>query len=183
MTSGKFIVRIPKPLHLALKLEATRRGCSQNDLCVSRLALPSAVEALPSHIAKPVHFLAELAGARLAGIVLFGSWARGDNTDASDIDILVILEAGTKISRDLYRDWEAWDSADAQIEPHFVALPTLEERVSGLWAEVSLDGIIVFDRDLTVHRYLQHVRHLIAAGKLTAKRAHGQNYWVHTGVA
>ena len=32
-------------------------------------------------------------GDRLRGIILFGSWARGDATDGSDIDLLILLDS------------------------------------------------------------------------------------------
>jgi len=36
--------------------------------------------------------LAEMYGDRLRGLVLFGSWARGDADEESDIDVLVVLD-------------------------------------------------------------------------------------------
>jgi hypothetical protein len=36
--------------------------------------------------------LRSLYGERLRGVLLFGSWARGDATDESDIDVLVVLD-------------------------------------------------------------------------------------------
>ena len=35
--------------------------------------------------------IGELYGRRLKGIILYGSWARGEATEDSDIDILVVL--------------------------------------------------------------------------------------------
>jgi predicted nucleotidyltransferase len=47
--------------------------------------------------------LEELYGARLKDIILYGSWARGDATEDSDIDLLIILEGevtpGAEIDR------------------------------------------------------------------------------------
>jgi len=34
----------------------------------------------------------KLYGKRLKGIILYGSWARGDATEDSDIDLLIVLE-------------------------------------------------------------------------------------------
>jgi predicted nucleotidyltransferase len=183
LSSGKFIVRMTKVLHSALKREAAAADCSLNELCVNRLRLPSGLESLPSHLADAIGNLTDIAGPSLLGIVVFGSWARQDHNAASDIDVLVVLKPSTKITRDLYRIWEHREPADSKVEPHFVTLPDLNERVTGLWAEVSLDGLVIFDGHLRVQRYLQYARHLIRSGKLVAKRLHGQNYWVHEGVA
>ena len=42
-------------------------------------------------------------GSRLHGIVLFGSWARGEAHEDSDVDVLVLVDRLTSI--------EAWDAA------------------------------------------------------------------------
>ncbi len=34
----------------------------------------------------------KLYGKKLKNIILYGSWARGDSTDESDIDLLIVLE-------------------------------------------------------------------------------------------
>ncbi len=36
----------------------------------------------------------KLYGKKLKNIILYGSWARGDATDESDIDLLIVLEGG-----------------------------------------------------------------------------------------
>ena len=38
----------------------------------------------------------------IVGMVLYGSWARGEATEASDIDILVVMESTFPIRRELY---------------------------------------------------------------------------------
>ena len=49
-----------------------------------------------------VHQTIELAGRALRKIVLFGSWARGDATDESDVDLLIVLE-GNGVLREAVR--------------------------------------------------------------------------------
>ena len=183
MPSGKFIVRLSPESHTRLKNAARTRGRSLNDLCVSRLSLPSPHESLPPELATAVSDIVAIAENDLLGIVAFGSWARQDTSDLSDIDILVVLQPAAAVNRDLYRRWEKVAPAGTRVEPHFVALPKLNERISGLWAEVSIDGLVMVDPDLMVQRHLQHVRQYIAAGRLVAKRVHGQNYWIHVEVA
>ena len=36
--------------------------------------------------------VAEVYGQRLRGVILYGSWARGEASEGSDIDVLVVLE-------------------------------------------------------------------------------------------
>jgi predicted nucleotidyltransferase len=183
MPSGKFIVRLEQTQHASLQRAAKERDCSLNDLCVQRLTLPSGLEFLPPELAVAAQQLEEIGGRSLVGIVLFGSWARREANDLSDVDILVVLDDAKKITRALYRSWEAKENPGTKVEPHFVALPAAEDRVSGLWAEISLDGLLITDRRFAIQRYLQGVRHLIASGRLVAKKVHGQNYWIHTEVA
>ena len=123
-------------------------------------------------------------GKDLEGVVLFGSWARGEEREGSDIDLLVVLREGTAIKRELYRKW---DKAETQsnsgtsqcfTEPSIVALPKLSDAFSGFWAEISIDGIILFERDQKIRHTLRQVRQAIADGMLRRERAHGQNYWV-----
>ncbi|NDC24655.1 MAG: hypothetical protein EBZ49_11095, partial [Proteobacteria bacterium] len=57
--------------------------------------------------------------------------------------------------------------------------PDLKQAVTGLWAEVSIDGIILFERNYKIRHYLFKVRQAIANGLLRRERSHGQNYWVH----
>jgi predicted nucleotidyltransferase len=47
-----------------------------------------------------------LYGTRLHGIVLYGSCARGTQTPASDIDLLVLLEGPVDASQEIRRIWE-----------------------------------------------------------------------------
>jgi len=47
--------------------------------------------------------IGKLYGTRLKEVILYGSWARGDATDESDIDLLIVLEGkivpGAEIDR------------------------------------------------------------------------------------
>jgi hypothetical protein len=92
--------------------------------------------------------------------------------------LLVVLREGISIKRGLYRQWEKVEE-NTSVEPSIVALPSLVQPFSGLWAEVSLDGIILFDRSQKIRQYLFRVRQAIANGILRRERTHGQNYWVH----
>ena len=136
----------------------------------------------PDALAAVVGRANSVLGDSLVGVVAFGSWARGEQTSTSDLDVLLIAGEGVAVSRALYRRWDtgpglSWDGHE--VTPHFVRLPSGNAPVSGLWAEVARDGLILFERDLAVSRHLGNVRRRIARGELSARKVGGQRYWVH----
>lgn len=176
--SGRFVLRINPGLHAALRAAADRAGVSLNDYCARKLALPAAGVASPG--AAVVTRAASLLGDGLAGVVTFGSWARDELAESSDVDVLVIVDPQVAIRRELYRAWDAdpmtWDSHP--VEPHFVGLPDSATRVSSLWAEAAVDGVVLFDPDLSVSKHLAAIRRRITAGEIVRRQAYGQPYWV-----
>jgi hypothetical protein len=175
------VLRIDPGLHSALREAARRLGLSLNDFCARKLAAPASNLGGPA--ADVIRRAASTFGEALVGVVAFGSWARYEHGAASDVDLLVIIEPSVPITRKLYRTWDAeplqWDTHP--VEPHFVHLPEPDTRVTGLWAEAAVDGIVLFDRDLSVSKRLAEIRRRIVAGELVRRHAHGQPYWV--GVA
>jgi hypothetical protein len=178
LPSGRFVLRITPGLHAALRAAAREEGLSLNEYCARKLASPTGCVTGPA--GEVVERAASRFGAALIGIVAFGSWARGEAADGSDVDILVVLESRLSIVRDLYRAWDeeplSWGGRP--VEAHFVHLPQPDEPMSGLWAEAALDGVVLFERGLAVSRRLADVRRRITAGELSRRRVHGQPYWV-----
>ena len=109
----------------------------------------------------------------------FGSWARGELADTSDIDVLVVVDQDVAITRDLYRRWDEvvirWK--DRPVDPHFVHLVAPHLPSSGLWAEVAIDGLVLFERDLRLSSALAAVRRSMVEGRLRRRVVHGQGYW------
>ena len=64
-------------------------------------------------------------GENLIGIGVFGSWARGDVTDGSDIDLLIVVEDCLALTRELYRRWDRSpvEADGKEVQPFFVHLP------------------------------------------------------------
>ena len=122
----------------------------------------------------------ETVGDDIDGLVLFGSMARGQQTASSDIDLLIVLNRSTILDRDVYSRWKLGRFAGREIAPLFVHLPADGERVGGLWLEVALDGVVLFDRDLRVTRFLSRVRNLVAGGRVRRMITHGHPYWVYS---
>jgi hypothetical protein len=122
---------------------------------------------------------AAITGGRLVGVIAFGSWTRGELADGSDVDVLVVVEPGVRLSRALYAAWDErpveWNGR--HVEPHFVCLPAPDDPVSGLWAEVAIDGVVLFERALGISTALVRVRREIVARRLVRKLVHGQPYW------
>jgi hypothetical protein len=125
-------------------------------------------------------------GKDLIGIILFGSVARGEATAGSDIDILIVLEAGCGITRALYDRWDGMlrsrgNRSDERVSPQFVVLPSDPSQVGSLWLEVAREGIIVSDPSGRVARFLVALRDYILSGAVTRRVAHGHPYWVRVG--
>ncbi|RLS82331.1 MAG: toxin-antitoxin system HicB family antitoxin [Planctomycetota bacterium] len=177
--SGTFVLRLDPRLHAVLRHEAVAAGTSLNEWCSRSLAAPGAAGL--SAAAEAVVMIRAGLGADLLGVVAYGSFARGELAAGSDVDLLVVLSEGVKITRSLYRQWDgvvpAWEGRE--IDLHFVHLPDGDDPVSGTWAEAGVCGIVLYDHDLLVSRRLIDIRSRIAGGELTRRMAQGQPYWIH----
>jgi hypothetical protein len=187
--SGRFVIRMPGSLHLRLKEEAMHAAQSLNQWCVARLKAREQASAWSGAQDGPISspFLEKIVqrwGEDLDGLVLFGSAARGDATEDSDIDMLLIMTRRVKIARTLYGDWEEFCRQHAgtqdpcRVSPHFVALPASVPEAGGLWYETALDGIVLWQRDEGVSRFLRSVRVAMAEGSIRRRVVHGSPYWV-----
>jgi len=178
VTSGRFVLRIDPELHLALRDDAHRQGLSLNEYCARKLAAPWATRPVP--VAEIVRRASAQFGNELAGVIAFGSWARGTLSKSSDVDVLIVVERSVNITRALYSLWDGealrWESRE--VEVHIVRMPEAGARVSGVWAEAAIDGVVLFDRDLVLSRRLVEVRQRIVAGEIVRRHVHGQTYWV-----
>ena len=117
-------------------------------------------------------------GTSLLGVLLFGSVARGEEHDGSDIDLLIVIARERPLTRLLYRQWdEAWP--EAAYSPHFVHLPQSIEKAGSVWLEAAVDGIIPDEGDGSVRRFLGQLRKAMAAGRLVRRTAHGHAYWIN----
>lgn len=179
--SGRFVLRISPDLHASLREAARVAGTSLNDYCGRKLAAPRGP--MDPEAVAVVERAVSMLGESLLGVVACGSWARGEAAASSDLDVLLIADDKVPIARALYGNWDdgpalRWDGHE--VTPHFVHLPTRGESVSGLWAEVAQDGLVLFERELVVSRQLANVRRRILCGEMSLRVAGGQRYWVHS---
>jgi len=179
MGTVRFLLRLPATLHRRLTARAGQLGLSLNEYCVRKLGGPEAV-GLAEPAALAIRARAEaVVGAQLVGIVIHGSFARGEAGTASDVDVLVVVEPSQALTRALYRTWDgdALSWAGRPVDAHFVHLPADPARAGGVWCEAAVDGIVLHDPEGRVEPVLRRIRRAIADRRLVRKRAHGQPYW------
>lgn len=177
--SGRFVLRMPSALHAALDDAARASGLSLNTYCVRHLATAGLGIVGDKDVTSLAGHAHAVVGDALSGIVLHGSWIREEATPSSDVDALIVVDSGVVLRRALYRAWDAepivtWRSR--RLDPHFVHPPE-DGEISGLWAEVALDGMVLLDRDWKLAAHLARVRHAIAAGRVVRRVVHGHPYW------
>lgn len=176
--TGRLLLRLPPALHRTLKRAAAVDSISLNEYCVRRLTVGAGLASQPSAAALADRAMS-VAAAALVGVIVYGSWARGDAGPGSDVDVLVVLDATRPLTRDLYSAWDAeplsWQGRP--VDPHFVHLPG-GGQASGVWAEAAVDGVILFEAGLRLSSVLAQVRRDIVAGRLVRRVVHGQPYWV-----
>ncbi|MDE2763430.1 MAG: toxin-antitoxin system HicB family antitoxin [Gemmatimonadota bacterium] len=180
--SGRFIVRVDPELHASLRDAARAAGTSLNRHCARKLAAPAPT--LDEEAVAIVRRAGAILGDSFLGIVAFGSWTRGEESPSSDLDVLVVADDGFAITRGLYRKWDAepplsWHGHP--VSPHFAHMRPGHDPVSGFWAEVALDGLIVFDPEWVVSRYLVTLRRRISDGEIERRVVGGRAYWVREG--
>lgn len=129
--SGRFLLRLPPALHGHLARTAARLGMSLNEHCVRLLARGEAAGtgALDAVVAHALQHH----GAELTGVLAFGSWARGEAGEASDVDVLLVLGSGARLTRSLYRPWDdvEFQVDGLTVEAHLAVLPAVEDPVTG----------------------------------------------------
>jgi predicted nucleotidyltransferase len=176
---ARVLLRLPAELHRTLTRAAASAGLSFNEFCVRRLRAPAQAEETSELRSLVIDRGRTALGDRLRGVVVMGSWARGDAAAHSDIDVLLVIDAGTPLTRDLYR---AWDQASLMfegriIDAHFVHAPAPDAPVTGVWCEAAVDGLVWFDADGRLGKRLAQVRRAIATGRVVRGTSHGQPYW------
>jgi predicted nucleotidyltransferase len=89
--------------------------------------------------------LVELYGERLEGVYLYGSYARGDFTEDSDIDVLVVLQGDVKPGAEITRLSPLLSEIclrhDVLISTYPVPATWLRERQSPLFINIRREGV------------------------------------------
>lgn len=177
--TARVLLRLPGDLHRTLAKAAAGRGLSFNEFCVRRLRAPSDAHALSEVRSLVVSRARGAFGDRLVGVLVLGSWARGEAGATSDIDVLIVIDDSTPLARDLYRVWDRDPLVfeGRPIDAHFAHLPAAGSAPTAVWCEAAVDGVVWYDRDGAVAIRLGEVRRVIAEGTVVRAFMHGQPYW------
>ena len=177
--SGRLLLRLPQALHAQLQHAAASLGISVNEHCVRRLSAPATALEADCDARLLIGRATAMFGETLVGILLYGSWVRGEATGQSDVDVLIVVDREVELTRSLYARWDTerltWRGR--AVDAHFAHLPGDAEPSGGVWAEAAVEGRVLFERDHRITAHLQHVRRAIADGRLVRRSVHGQSYW------
>lgn len=184
LPSGKFVIRMSSEMHGKLSRIAKERGVSLNQVCLDLLrkglSLRDEDEGLTKSLDDIIHTLSLHFKDDLIGVVLFGSYATGEATPDSDIDLLIVLKKTVPIERGLYRWWDdniIWKEK-ALLNPHFVCYPESAYDAGGLWLESATCGRIIFQRQRLIEKLFQSLKDLISEGKVRRYISNGHSYWI-----
>lgn len=94
------------------------------------------------------------------GVIMFGSWARGNNRPDSDVDLVVILTEGYRRTIE-HRNGQPFEIIYTTEKGAFDYWESHKDDAAGLWAVAK----ILFDKDGTVERLKTKIKEVLDAGK------------------
>lgn len=96
----------------------------------------------------------------VVGVILFGSWARGNNRPTSDVDLLVILTEGYRRAVE-YKDNQAFEIIYTTADSAFAFWEDNKNDCANLWSVAK----VVFDKDGSVQNLKEKAEQMIKLGK------------------
>ncbi len=94
------------------------------------------------------------------GLIMFGSWARGNNRIDSDVDLVVILTEGYRRTVE-YKDGQVFEIIYTTEKGAFDYWESHKDDAAGLWAVAR----ILFDKDGTIERLKTSIAKILSVGK------------------
>lgn len=94
------------------------------------------------------------------GVIMFGSWARGNNRPDSDVDLVVILTEGYRRTVE-HRNGQAFEIIYTTEKGAFDYWESHKDDAAGLWAAAK----ILFDKDGAIERLKTKIMQVLDAGK------------------
>lgn len=94
------------------------------------------------------------------GVVLFGSWARGNNRSTSDVDLLVILTEGYRRTVE-YREGQAFEIIYTTADSALEFWKENKNDCANLWSVAK----IIFDKDGSIQNLKEKADQILTLGK------------------
>ncbi len=94
------------------------------------------------------------------GVIMFGSWARGNNRLDSDVDLVIILTEGYRRTVE-YRNKQAFEIIYTTEKSAIEFWKSKKDDCFGLWSVAK----VLYDKDGTVERLKEEAHKIIEAGK------------------
>lgn len=94
------------------------------------------------------------------GVIMFGSWARGNNRPDSDVDLVVILTEGYRRTVE-HQNGQAFEIIYTTEKGALDYWESHKDDAAGLWAVAK----ILFDKDGTIERLKTKITEVLDAGK------------------
>lgn len=180
--SGKFVVRIPPPLHENLKHQAGQKGVSLNSLCARFLqeGLKKRPEKTCEAYKALLKKLKSQFGRNLTGLLIIGSRVSGTATASSDRDFLVVLSDAQPLARSLYQWWDEDipSPKKEQWSPQYVHLPSSPMEAGSLWLETAMMHKIVWEKGSAVTNFITQLMKIIETDQVRRYWSQGHPYWV-----
>jgi predicted nucleotidyltransferase len=115
----------------------------------------------------------------LWGVVLFGSAARAEATETSDLDLLVVADDLPEAFSERLRLLRGLAPVSLRGKISLIA-KTRDEFEAGFpsyYLDLGLDGIVFYDRDRYMDGKLERIRELIDLAGLTRRRVDDGFFW------
>jgi predicted nucleotidyltransferase len=115
----------------------------------------------------------------LWGLVLFGSVARGEAKESSDLDLLLVADDLPEKFTARTRYLRGMLPSDLRGTVSFIAKTRAEFEAGfpSYYLDLALDGIILYDREEYLRKKLAHIRELMQTAGLTRQRAEDGFSW------
>mgnify|MGYP001582187292 CR=1 FL=1 len=96
----------------------------------------------------------------VVGVIMFGSWARGNNRPDSDVDLVVILTEGYRRTAE-HRDGQDFEIIYTTEKGAFEYWESHKDDAVGLWAVAK----ILYDKDGTIEALKNKIQKVLDKGK------------------
>lgn len=130
------------------------------------------IDALRQELSPLVESLQHGLSQNLWGLVLFGSTARGEASESSDLDLLLVANALPEKFMARMRYLRCLLPSEVRGSVSFIAKTRAEFEAGfpSYYLDLALDGIILYDRENYMHQKLARIHELIETAGLRRQR-------------